>query len=160
MSIGTVTAFETTRKGSQKVKIENQWMFTGRCDTSGMKVGDKVEYVAEPFGDPGRNGQRPVGLQKWRPVLNGAGEPEKGSTITEADILRSISNVVGNACAAGSVKSPEELEKWFASAHQGFVKCMRPDKQSPKQPEFEDDELPDSFYGSLPPQATGGKGTW
>jgi len=160
MSIGTVTAFETTRNGKQKVKIDNQWMFAGRCDTSNMKVGDKVEYVAEEFGNAGPNGRRPVGLQKWRPVLNGAGETEKGSTVTEADILRSVSNVVGNACAAGTVKSPEELEKWFVAAHLGFVACMNAKKESPADPEFQDDDLPESFYQNLPPQATGGKGTW
>ncbi len=47
--------------------------------------------------------------------------PQAGSTITDGDILRSVSNIVGSACHAGTVKSPEELEKWISAAWCGFT---------------------------------------
>lgn len=152
MSIGTVTAFETSRNGKPKVKIDNQWMFAGRCDISGLKVGARVEYVANEFGDPGPNGRRPQGLEKWRPVLNAAGEPTSASTLTEADILRSVSNVVGNACAAGTVKTPEELEKWFVAAFKGFQRLAQ--DKVPEQDPDDSAQLSEGFYQGLPPGAT------
>lgn len=156
MSIGVVTAFETSRNGKAKVKIDAAWMFAGRCDISGMKTGDRVEYIAEEFGSPGQNGKRPLGLQKWRPVVNGSGQPETASTVTEADELRFVSNVVGSACAAGTIKTPEELQKWVVAARAGLKAAG--EVIAPEH-EFDDSaqlngEMPDSFYQGLPPGAT------
>lgn len=159
MSIGVVTAFETSRNGKPKIKIDNTWMFAGRCDLGGMKVGDRVEYVSEEFGSPGQNGKRPVGLQKWRPVMNGAGEPEKGSTVTDADILRSVSNVVGSACAAGIIKTPAELRAWFESAYAGFV-FMGAKEREPGSDDGDNEEMPESFYNGLPPAKTSSGAPW
>lgn len=120
MSIGTVTELGQSQNGNPKVKIDNDWYSAGRCDVTGVKPGDKIEFVYNEFGEP-RNGKRARGLEKWRPVVNAAGEPQAGSTVTEADILRSVSNVVGSACAAGVVKDPKELGKWFYEAWAGFT---------------------------------------
>lgn len=165
MSIGVVTAFETSRNGKPKIKIDNTWMFAGRCDLGGMKVGDRVEYVSEEFGTAGQNGKRPVGLQKWRPVVNEAGEPEKGSTVTDADILRSVSNVVGNACAAGTIKDLMEMRAWINAAYDAYMDMGKPVQSSgvgsnlnaqaqrePGSDDGENQEMPESFYNGLPPQ--------
>lgn len=154
MSIGIVQELGKSQSGNPKLKIDGQWYSAGRCDVSGVKSGDKIEYVFNEFGEP-RNGKRPRGLEKWRPVVDEAGKPETGSTVSEADILRSVSNVVGNACAAGSVKTPEELEKWFTAAWYGFT-YMGKDKPQASKPEFDDsdalnEDMPDKFYENLPP---------
>lgn len=120
MSIGTVTELGQSQNGNPKVKIDNEWYSAGRCDVTGINVGAKIEYVFNEFGQP-RNGKRARGLEKWRPVVNAAGDPEKGSTVTDADILRSVSNVVGSACAAGMVKAPADLGQWFYEAWKGFT---------------------------------------
>lgn len=146
MSIGVVQELGQSQAGNPKVKIDSQWYSAGRCDITGMTVGARVEFVANEFGKPGQNGKRPQGLEKWRAVLNGAGEPEKASTVTEADILRSVSNVVGSACAAGTVKTPEELEKWFVAAYKGFQRVVEPTEAAE-----EEQEIPESFYKGLPP---------
>lgn len=150
--IGVVQKIEFTKNGSKKLQIGGGWYFTGKTNVDNVKVGDKIEFTFTEFGEDRGKG-RLKGLDKWRPVVNDAGQPETGSTVSEADILRSVSNVVGNACAAGKVGSPEELEKWFVAAYHGFV-CMGKDKQPPQrqQTEFEDDQLPDNFYENLPPQ--------
>lgn len=121
MTIGVVQELGKSQSGNPKLKIEGQWYSAGRCDVSGVKAGDKIEFVFNEFGEP-RNGKRPRGLEKWRPVVDASGQPETGSTVTEADILRSVSNVVGNACAAGTIKTPEELTKWFSAAFVGFTR--------------------------------------
>jgi hypothetical protein len=123
MSIGIVQERGKSQSGNPKVKIDGEWYSAGRCDVSGINVGAKIEYVFNEFGEP-RNGKRPRGLEKWRPVVDDAGKPETGSTVSEADILRSVSNVVGSACAAGTVKSPEELDKWFVAAFCGFTRTL------------------------------------
>lgn len=124
MPIGVVQEIGKSGAGNPKLKIEGIWYSAGRCDVTGAKVGDKIEYVYNEFGEP-RNGKRLRGLDKWRPVVDASGTPETGSTVSEADILRSVSNVVGNLCASGVVKTPEELEKWFVATHRGFLRVSR-----------------------------------
>lgn len=164
MSIGTVTELGKSQSGNPKVKIDADWYSAGRCDVTGIKAGARIEYVYNEFGEP-RNGKRARGLEKWRPVLDASGKPETASTVTEADILRSVSNVVGSACAAGMVKSPEELAAWFGSAYFGFIgmgKDVQPATNGAKH-EFDDsaalnEDMPDKFYEGLPPQQQ--KGRW
>jgi hypothetical protein len=118
--IGVVQKFEFTKNGAKKLQIDGGWYFAGSTNMDGVKVGDRIEFTFTEFGEDRGKG-RLKGLDKWRPVLDDAGKPETASTVTEGDILRSVSNVVGNACAAGMVKSPEELEKWFVAAYCGFM---------------------------------------
>jgi hypothetical protein len=153
MSIGIVQEIARTSKGAPYIVVNGARLYASKCETppTGLATGMKIDYEAEPFGDTGRDGKRPMGLKRWKPVMDASGKPETGSTVTEADILRSVSNVVGNACAAGTVKTPEELEKWFVAAHRGFVNMAK--EETPRTP-GEDDELPESFYQQLPPNAT------
>lgn len=163
MTIGVVQELGKSQSGNPKLKIEGQWYSAGRCDVSGVKAGDKIEFIFNEFGEA-RNGKRPRGLEKWRPVVDASGQPETGSTVTEADILRSVSNVVGSACAAGVVKTPEELAAWFGAAYFGFIGMGKAAQDKPSEPKHEfddsdqlgqDQDMPDSFYEKLPPQRQG-----
>lgn len=170
MSIGIVSEIARTDKGAPYIVVNNTRLYASKCETppTDLKVGMKIDYEASPFGDTGRDGKRPMGLKRWKAVLDASGKPETGSTVTEADILRSVSNVVGSACAAGTVKSPEELEKWFVAAHRGFLRCGKAEEAAaPGEPELDDsnklneEDMPDKFYQNLPPQKrTGSDPPW
>lgn len=163
MTIGIVQEIARTDKGAPYIVVNGTRLYASKCETppTGLAVGMKIEYDASPFGDTGRDGKRPMGLKRWKPIMDASGQPETGSTVTDADILRSVSNVVGNACAAGTVKSPEELEKWFVAAHRGFLRCMKAEETAaPGEPDFDDSaqlngDMPENFYRDLPPGATG-----
>lgn len=157
--IGVVQKIEFSKKGSKKLQIGGVWYFTGKTNTDAVKVGDRIDFRFEEFGEDRGQG-RLKGLQEWKPVTDAAGKPETGPTISDADILRSVSNVVGSACAAGTIKTPEELEKWFVATHAGFMRVGSGEALLKKvaaavngvDPEF-DDDLPGSFYGDNRPPA-------
>lgn len=166
MSIGVVSEIARTSKGAPYIVVNGVRLYASKCETppTGLTVGMKIDYEAEAFGDTGSNGQRPMGLKRWKPVVDAQGKPETGSTVTDADILRSVSNVVGSACAAGTVKTPEDLAAWFGAAYFGFMGMGKAGQGRPAEPkhEFDDsdklnDEVPDSFYQGLPPGATKSK---
>ncbi len=150
MSIGIVQEIARTDKGAPYIVVNGTRLYASKCKTppTGLTVGMKIDYDATPFGDTGRDGKRPMGLNSWKPVMDSQGQPETGSTVSEVDILRSVSNVVGSACAAGTVKTPEELEKWFVAAHRGFMRAAKTDqvlsklaevlKEGENEPEFDD----------------------
>lgn len=126
MTIGVVQEIARTSKGAPYIVVNGTRLYASQCKTppTGLATGMKIDYEATPFGDTGRDGKRPMGLNSWKPIVDAQGQPETASTVTDADILRSVSNVVGNACAAGTVKSPEELEKWFVAAFAGFTRTL------------------------------------
>lgn len=144
MPVGVIQEISRTAKGAPFAVIDGVRYYTSKCETQApMALGLRVEYVSEPFGTAGRDGKHPQGLVKWRPILDAAGTPEKASTVSELNILQSVSNVVGSACAAGTVKTPEELEKWFVAAFRGFARMSAqaesPESpESPEQPDFDD----------------------
>lgn len=144
---GVIQKIEFTKNGSKKLQINGGWYFAGKVNMEDAKVGDKIDFTFSEFGEDRGKG-RLKGIQDWKPVTDASGKPETGSTVTDADILRSVSNVVGNACAAGTVKDPEELEKWFVAAWAGFTRRTKAMNAKP-DPEF-DDDLPDSAYEGLP----------
>jgi hypothetical protein len=155
MTIGVVSEIARTDKGAPYIVVNGVRLYASKCETppTGLTTGMKIDYVAEPFGDTGRDGKRPMGLKRWKAVVNGAGEPQMGSTVTDADILRSVSNVVGSACAAGTIKDPVELEKWFVAAFAGFTRVAQ---KAPVEADPDDsEELGEGFFKGLPPGATG-----
>jgi hypothetical protein len=171
---GVVQATEFTKKGAKKFQISGQWYYAGRCKVDGLDVGSEVEFNFAEFGeDQGRG--RLKGLEWWKPIpkgqaANGASQAEYARqatvkqggrpagnpqdrvstvvTITDVDVLRSVSNIVGSACAAGTVKSPEELEKWFVAAWAGLLRKEPPatKERIPGADDDFNDELPQSFY--------------
>lgn len=144
---GVIQKIEFTQKGAKKLQIGGGWYFAGKVNMDAAKVGDKIDFTFSEFGEDRGKG-RLKGIQEWKPVTDATGRPETGSTISDADILRSVSNVVGNACAAGTVKDPEDLEKWFVAAWAGFTRRTKAMNAKP-DPEF-DDDLPESAYAGLP----------
>ena len=148
---GVIQKIEFTKNGSKKLQINGGWYFAGKVNMEDAKVGDKIDFTFSEFGEDRGKG-RLKGIQDWKPVLDAAGHIETGSTVTDADILRSVSNVVGSACAAGTVKDPEDLEKWFVAVWAGFTRRTK-SMNGKADPELNDD-LPESFYEGLPPKAT------
>jgi hypothetical protein len=153
---GVVKERSQTEGGAKYITIGRQRYYFDRDVESLPEVGAKIDFEWHEFGEARGRFGKPRSISKWSPVTNGAtGKPETGSTITDADILRSVSNVVGSACAAGTVKSPEDLEKWFVAAWAGFTRRQK--SATGADPEFNDD-LPDSFYEGLPPQRSRSNG--
>jgi hypothetical protein len=140
VTIGVVSEIARTDKGAPYIVVNGTRLYAGKCKTppTGLTVGMKIDFDATPFGDTGRDGKRPMGLNSWKAVVDAQGKPETGSTVTDADVLRSVSNIVGNACAAGTVKAPEELEKWFVAAYCGFIGMGR----KTREPGTDDEPLP------------------
>lgn len=145
---GVVQKIRTNDKGTRIATIEGKDYFFGRDVNEFPDQGAKIEFEYNEFGEDRGRG-KPRSIQRWRPVVSASGKPETGSTLSEADILRSVSNVVGNACAAGTVKAPEELEKWFVAAWAGFARRTKALNGAKPDPEF-DDDLPESAYEGLP----------
>lgn len=157
MTIGVVSEIARTAKGAPYIVVNGTRLYASQCETppTGLTVGMKIDYEADAFGDTGTNGKRPMGLKRWKPVVDAQGKPETGSTVTDADILRSVSNVVGNACAAGTIKDPVELEKWFVAAFAGFTRVAQNKPEGADKDPDDSAELGEGFYQGLPPGATG-----
>lgn len=146
---GVVQKIGSTRNGAPFYTIDGKDYFLSRDINEPPTQGAKIEFEYEEFGEAKGKWGRPRRISRWKPVLNGAtGKPETGSTISDADILRSVSNIVGNACAAGTIKDPEELEKWFVAAWAGFTRRTK-SMNGKADPEF-DDDLSESAYQGLP----------
>lgn len=143
-----------TNSDGPKLKIAGKWLFPDRrCNLDGLNPGMDVEYEIHMGG---RDGKLPI-LDRIRPAprSNGAGSPQTGSTITDGDILRSVSNVVGNACAAGKIADPVDVLQWVNAAYSAFTtmgKAQAPTGGSgsgpgpapgeDEPPPFTDDEIP------------------
>jgi hypothetical protein len=138
--MGVVQEIGRTQKGAPYVVIDGTRYYASQCQTppTGLTTGMRVEFTASAFGNPGRDGKQPMGLNTWKPVLDAAGAPQTASTVTEADILRTVSNIVGSACAAGTIKDAVELEKWFIAAGGAISRLLAPQTREPGQ----DDEPP------------------
>jgi hypothetical protein len=165
---------EYSKKGAPKFQINGSWYYAGRCKMDGLHVGAAIEFESKPFGDRGTLN----GMEWWRPVQGFPSEqrPQNGSTpapqasqnpqervsplvtITDVDMLRSVSNLIGNALTGGVIKTPEELEKWCIAARMGLSRAMqRGSVQEPERtPGADDDlndELPQGFYQRPDPKS-------
>ena len=121
---GTVTKFSQTKNGKPTIYIDEKMYFIGRCDVSGLNVGDPISFEAHAFSDDGKL----WGLDKWGKLpSNGAAmvplarvESRPAHTIPSGSLdeptLRFISNCVGSAITAGTIKEPEQIEKWVSAA--------------------------------------------
>lgn len=154
---GVVQAIEFTKKGAKKFQVSGAWYYAGRCKVDGLEVGAEIEFAFQEFGeDQGRG--RLKGFDWWKLITRGQTQarqnvPQSGQervsqviTTTDVDVLRSVSNIVGSACAAGTIKTPEELERWFVGAWAGLQR-----KPMPKAPQqtTEDDQEPE-FDDAIP----------
>lgn len=135
---------EFTKNGAAKYQIDGSWYFVSRgIQTDGLEPGASINFKWEEFGDDRGRG-RPRTITSWARAAQQNARSSNGtaasvSTITDVDVLRSVSNVVGSACAAGTVKTPEELEKWFCAAWAGFTRRQK--SATGADPDF-DDQIP------------------
>lgn len=134
-----------TSKGGPKLKIDNKWVYPTRtCNMDGLNPGMQVEYETTPGGNDGKL----TILQRIRPAPAGSpvgsASPQTASTITDGDILRSVSNVVGSMAAAGQITHPDQIKVLIDAAYAAFTnmgKAQAPAAGSaPKEPEFDDSE--------------------
>jgi hypothetical protein len=160
--LGTVQGREFSKKGSLKLKIEGKWMFVGRCNVDGIDTGAYVEYDTNTFGDRGNL----IGLQAIRVVprpqnaapaqSNGHAVPASNSGIELSPLddsgMRFISNIVGSAITAGTLKDPVEVEKWTMAALGAFRALMG--RTLAREP-GEDDDDPNESENPAPQGNTG-----
>lgn len=131
MSFGRFQEWGRTNSDGPKLRIGGKWVFPDRrCNLDGVNPGMDVEYETHMGGRDGKL----VILDRIRPapagsVPSSAGSAQGGSTITDGDILRSVSNVVGQACAAGTIASHDDVHVWIMAAYTAFTqmgKDVRP----------------------------------
>jgi hypothetical protein len=122
MMEGTVTGRTTSKKGNPVIKIDGKAYVATKLDVSRLQIGDRISFDAHTFGDGNVWGMDSYELiapgQKYpspsaQPPV--AAAPTASQPVTEGERL-SISNWVGQAIAAGCIKSPEEIEKWVSAA--------------------------------------------
>jgi hypothetical protein len=156
---------EFSRNGAPKFQIDGSWYFIEReVQTQGLEPGASINFKWREFGEDRGRG-RPKTITSWAPATSQndrrdsyaeqanyrQGGQNTGnlqsqeyskplSTITEVDILRSVSNVVGSACSAGVVKTPEELEKWCVAARFGLTRAMSAHAQTQEREPGSDDD--------------------
>jgi hypothetical protein len=112
MPEGTVTHRKVSKKGAPVIVIDGHDYYAGKTDVSSIVVGDKISFDSAEFA-PGL-----YGLQSWKLVAGAPKYPPSTSSpaaFTEGERL-TISNWVGQAIGAGTIKNPEELEKWVSAA--------------------------------------------
>ena len=138
MAIGIVNEFARSKKGAPQVKIDGKYYFVGKCNIDGLNVGDRIDYTANTFGDRGTL----LGLQTWKlmePAKNGYGTPDKVNPAVSDDAeMRFISNCVGQAIAAGTIKIPSDIAPWFAAA-KAALKQPTADNFDDGPPPYDDD---------------------
>lgn len=147
---GVVQAKEFSKKGAPKFKINNIWYYAGKTKVDGLDVGHEIEFESSTFGDSNNL----HGFNWWKPVTRGqsqgypssgnqggqpAANPQPTSTITDYNILQSVSNIVGRIGQAGVIKTPEEMDKWITACWQGLKRAPTL-KAAPieQEPEFND----------------------
>lgn len=157
--IGVVKERARTEGGAPYITIDRQRYYFGKNIESFPEPGQKIDFEYSEFGEARGRFGKPRSISSWKQVTDSSGKPEIASTISDADILRSVSNVVGSACAAGTIKSHEELEKWFMAAYAGFTR--RAKSATGREPGM-DDDLPGSFYEDENPAPRNGTtgGQW
>jgi hypothetical protein len=116
---GVVNERGASKKGTPKLKIDGTWYVASRLNLDGISPGSRVEFVPSSFA--GQDGSEIKCINSIRPVApstNGYGpSPAKVNPAVSDDAeMRFISNCVGQAIAAGTIKEPHEIAKWFASA--------------------------------------------
>lgn len=141
---GVVQKKDFTKNGAPKFQVSGTWYFLGR-DTQPKEFpeGSTIEFDFEEFGDDRGRG-RPRAIKRWALAQKSLGNSQSGSTLSDVDYLRSVSNIVGSACQAGKIATPEELEKWCLAARMGLVRAMSRSKfeeEKEDKPDF-DDEIP------------------
>jgi len=131
---GVVNERGASQRGTPKLKIDGTWYVASKLNLDGIQSGSQVEF--EPSTFQGQNG--PVKcINSIRPIAaptNGYGPSttKVNPAVSDDAEMRFISNCVGQAIAAGTIKEPHEIARWFSSAKAAL-------KAPTVDPEFDDD---------------------
>ena len=145
-----VQEMNPSRSGaSQRLKLQGKWYVANyQVNLDGVSKGQYVEYETSSF--PGQDGKPIASIARIRPApeqngygqstqggqnaANSRGSAQTGSTITDGDILRSVSNIVGNACAAGKIGDAQQIIEWVNMAHFAFMNMGKAQASGPDRP--------------------------
>jgi hypothetical protein len=116
---GIVEELGQSQSGKPKVKVSGRWYSVK--GTNGMAVGSAIEFEASEFQFKGKTF---YGIDKWGPAsgrVASPASPPASAPVSDAH-PRSlgtspfISNVVGQAIAAGLIKDPMDILAWYEAA--------------------------------------------
>lgn len=112
--------------GKPKVKASGKWFFLGR-DIEQPPLGASVEIKEGSF----KAGDATFAtIEAWRPAGGGNTQQPPAAPpagyVDEAS-MRFISNCVGSAIAAGTIKEPGQLLSWFQAAKAALEGKQAPD---------------------------------
>jgi hypothetical protein len=135
---GVVNERGASKKGTPKLKIDGTWYVASRMNLDGIEAGSRVDF--EPSSFPGQDGNPVKCINSIKPLgapANGYGpSPNKVNPAVSDDAeMRFISNCVGQAIAAGTIKEPSQISRWFAAA-KAALKAPTVDEEPPP---FDDD---------------------
>jgi len=112
-----------TSNGNPKVKINGSWFFLARGCEPPPPTGIDIEIKEGSFTFP--DGKLGKTIEAWKPAGGNGSPPQQQNApapaappadyIDEAH-MRFISNCVGSAIAAGTLKSPDQILHWFQAA--------------------------------------------
>lgn len=129
---GQVTKTGNTQNGKPWLEISGKRYFAGRCDVSGVRQGQTIEFEWNEFGEPHPRYGRSRGLQNWA-FVNSPATPSAPSGNLDDQDRPAISNWVAHAIAAGLIKSPTDLKGW-ALASQEALQALKSAKPAPRAP--------------------------
>lgn len=115
MTIITIQEIGKTSTGKPKVKAGGQWYFLGRnIDAPAQGATVEIREGSFKFGD----GTPAKTIEAWRPASSGSAQQQPAPPpgyVDEAS-MRFISNCVGSAITAGTIKEPGQIASWFRAA--------------------------------------------
>lgn len=132
MSIVTVQEYGKSQSGSPKVKASGKWYFLNKelsdpplnaqveIKEGAFRMGDKTFETIEAWRPAGGNGQTQHTGASPSPAV-----PPAGDYVDEAS-MRFISNCVGSAITAGTIKEPGQILAWFLAAKNALAGKLAP----------------------------------
>lgn len=118
MATVTVQELGKSKNGAPKVKASGTWYFLNK-KLADPPIGSSIDIQEGSFGD---NNQFKT-IEQWRPAGGNGGSQHHAQApaappagyIDEAS-MRFISNCVGSAITAGTIKEPGQIRAWFVAA--------------------------------------------
>ena len=135
---GTVTKFAQTKNGKPTIYIDSKMYFVGRCDVSGLGVGDRIDFDAHAFSEDGKL----WGLDKWGKLPKDNGDmrvtggsapapfhpyetPTTGGGSWDEPMRQTCSNIINGLAHAGTLKNLDEVEMWVVAIAAAFERLKK-----------------------------------
>lgn len=152
---GQVQEFSQSKSGKPKIKVSGKWYFCKTDRDTGEAVFDKpaLNQMIEMTTGSFQMGENTFAtLESWRPAgavtqistsqPQRAAQPAPSANYIDEASLRFISNVVGQALAAGTIKTPGEISAWFSAAKAALEGKPAAEPFSDRMPGADDDYHP------------------